>query len=116
MSEKCQAVDHPKHYGGDTIYEAIKVIDAWELGFCLGNTIKYISRCGKKDPSRELEDLEKAMWYLDHEIKRRKAQQLELESTVIKDNLTKSQWADAIYASGIGIDMPIVDDLWSPSA
>ena len=43
-----ETVDHPKHYGGDTLYEAIKVIEAWRLGFCLGNTVKYISRAGKK--------------------------------------------------------------------
>jgi hypothetical protein len=40
----------PAHYGGaDNPYEAIKVIEAWKLGFCLGNTVKYISRAGKKD-------------------------------------------------------------------
>lgn len=61
-------VNHPAHYGGDTTYEAIKVIEAWELGFHLGNTVKYISRAGKKEPSRELEDLEKARWYLDRRI------------------------------------------------
>lgn len=57
-------VRHPAHYGGDTTYEAIKVIEAWELGFHLGNTVKYISRAGKKDQTKELEDLEKAAWYL----------------------------------------------------
>ena len=63
-------VNHPNHYGGeDNIYEAIKVIDAWELGFSLGNTVKYISRAGKKNPNKELEDLKKAKWYLDHHIK-----------------------------------------------
>lgn len=62
-------VDHPIHYGGrDNPYEAIKVIRAWDLGFSLGNTIKYISRAGKKDPSKRLEDLRKAMWYLEEEI------------------------------------------------
>lgn len=62
-------VNHPKHYGGEeNPYEAIKVIDAWELGFALGNTVKYISRAGKKDPKKELEDLKKAMWYLQHHI------------------------------------------------
>ncbi len=36
-------VNHPTHYGGENNpYEAIKVIDAWELGFSLGNTVKYI--------------------------------------------------------------------------
>jgi len=66
------AVNHPSHYGGDTTYEAIKVIDAWGLGFALGNTVKYISRAGKKDMGRTVEDLEKARWYLDHEIERLK--------------------------------------------
>jgi hypothetical protein len=65
-----EQVNHPNHYGGETnIYEAIKVIDAWDLGFSLGNTVKYISRAGKKDPNKELEDLRKAKWYLDHHIK-----------------------------------------------
>ncbi len=63
-------VNHPNHYGGENnIYEAIKVIDAWELGFSLGNTVKYISRAGKKNSDKELEDLKKAKWYLDHHIK-----------------------------------------------
>ena len=64
-----EMVDHPDHYGGkDNPYEAIKVIEAWKLGFCLGNTIKYISRSGKK--LNLLEDLKKAKWYLDREIQR----------------------------------------------
>jgi hypothetical protein len=66
-------VDHPKHYGGkDNIYEAIKVIEAWELGFCLGNVVKYISRAGKKGITTKVEDLEKAKWYLDREIEKLK--------------------------------------------
>ena len=61
-------VNHPQHYGGkDNPYEAIKVIEAWNLGFCLGNTIKYISRAGKKDDT--IQELEKALWYLKREIK-----------------------------------------------
>lgn len=66
-----EAVNHPQHYGGaDNPYEAIKVIEAWELGFCLGNTLKYVSRAGKKNSSSTLEDLKKARWYLDREIQR----------------------------------------------
>lgn len=62
-----EAVNHPAHYGGEANpYEAIKVIEAWSLGFCLGNTVKYISRAGKKGDA--LEDLRKARWYLDREI------------------------------------------------
>jgi hypothetical protein len=64
-----EMVNNPVHYGGkDNPYEAIKVIDAWELGFSLGNTIKYISRAGKKNSDAELQDLKKAMWYLQHHI------------------------------------------------
>ncbi len=71
MSE--DAVNHPKHYGGaDYIYEAIKVIEAWGLGFCLGNSVKYISRAGKKGD--RLTDLKKARWYLDREIAQAEAE------------------------------------------
>lgn len=64
MSEQ---VNHPAHYGGaDNPYEAIKVIEAWELGFNLGNAVKYIARAGKKGPG--LTDLKKARWYLDRAI------------------------------------------------
>jgi len=69
MTNKEQ-VNHPNHYGGsENTYEAIKVIDAWQLGFSLGNTIKYISRAGKKDLTKEIEDLKKALFYLEHHIK-----------------------------------------------
>ena len=60
-------IDHPSYYGGkDNPYEAIKVIEAWNLGFCLGNAIKYISRAGKKDAI--IQDLKKAHLYLGREI------------------------------------------------
>ena len=50
-----EMVNHPNHYGGeDNPYEAIKVIEAWDLGFHLGNTVKYISRAGKKHKDIEL--------------------------------------------------------------
>jgi len=62
-------VNHPDHYGGaDNPYEAIKVIEAWKLGFNLGNAVKYIARAGKKDQTVVAEDLEKAIWYIRREI------------------------------------------------
>ena len=61
-------VNHPNHYGGDNVYETIKVIEAWGLDFHLGNTIKYISRAGKKNPEKKIEDLKKAKFYLDRKI------------------------------------------------
>jgi hypothetical protein len=65
-----EMVKNPDHYGGaENPYEAIKVIENWSLDFHLGNTVKYISRAGKKDPTKEIEDLKKAMFYLDRKIK-----------------------------------------------
>lgn len=64
---KKEHVNHPSHYGGaDNPYEAIKVIEAWDLGFKLGNCVKYISRAGKKDAV--IQELKKAAWYLQREI------------------------------------------------
>lgn len=64
---KAEQVDHPAHYGGaDNPYEAIKVIEAWDLGFCLGNTVKYIARAEHKGATAQ--DLKKALWYLQREI------------------------------------------------
>lgn len=74
MKKEEEAVNHPAHYGGDTTYEVIKVLEAWDvMGFCLGNCIKYIARASKK--GAELEDLKKARWYLDREIANREKTQ-----------------------------------------
>lgn len=59
------AVDHPSHYNTGKI-EPIDVIEDWNLGFHEGNTIKYIAR--EKYKGRELEDLEKDLWYPDRRI------------------------------------------------
>ena len=61
-----ESIDHPKHYGGDNTYEAIKVIEYYNLDFHLGNVLKYILRADKK--GKELEDLKKAQWYLNRKI------------------------------------------------
>lgn len=61
-------VKNPSHYNSGKI-EVIDFIEDQKLGFCLGNVIKYVSRAGKKDSSKTIEDLEKAKWYLEREIK-----------------------------------------------
>ena len=66
--EKKEAVNHPSYYKTGGI-EAIDVIEAWNLDFRLGNTVKYIARCGKKS-NKVIEDLKKAAWYLNREIAR----------------------------------------------
>lgn len=72
MSKKhYETVNHPAHYGGgNNPYEAIKVIEAWKLGFNLGNTVKYIARSsiGVKPETKQIDDLKKAAWYLNREI------------------------------------------------
>ena len=60
-----EMVNHPKHYNTGK-YEVIDVIEDWELGFALGNAIKYIARCEHKE--NKLQDLKKAVFYLQHEI------------------------------------------------
>lgn len=62
------AVNHPSYYQGKI--EVIDFIEDKNLGFNLGNCVKYISRAGKKNPDKRIEDLEKARWYLDREISR----------------------------------------------
>lgn len=66
-----EQVAHPEHYGGQNDpYEAIKVIEAWWLGFCLGNAVKYIARAGRKPGVDAQTDLRKAAWYVARELER----------------------------------------------
>ena len=67
-------VQNPQHYADSNI-EVIDYIEDKNLGFCLGNAIKYISRAGKKhsvgksDKEKTIQDLNKAIWYLNRRIK-----------------------------------------------
>lgn len=59
-------VNHPSHY---TKYKGLEIIDLTrQMDFNLGNAVKYIARAGLKDPSTEIQDLEKAIWYVEDEI------------------------------------------------
>ena len=66
-------VNHPAHYTDGKI-EVIDYIQDKDFNFCRGNAIKYISRAGKKDKEKEIEDLQKAVWYLNKEIERLKVE------------------------------------------
>ena len=98
------SVDHPPHYGGaDSVYEAIKVIEAWGLGFNLGNSVKYLARAGRKDPARELEDLEKARWYLDREISARRAAPAAEDAAVAESRmLNEAVWIGFLRECAFG--------------
>lgn len=61
------SINHPPHYQSGGL-ESIDVIEAFDLNFRLGNTIKYILRSDRKGD--RLENLRKAKWYLDREIEK----------------------------------------------
>ena len=64
-------VNHPEHYGGkENVYEVVKVCEAWGLDrdAYLFNVVKYVVRAGKKNSDKEIQDLTKALWYLERKI------------------------------------------------
>lgn len=61
-------IEHPSHYTQGI--ECMDYIESHKLNYARGNIIKYVTRAGLKDASKEVEDLEKARWYLDREIER----------------------------------------------
>lgn len=74
---KYDNVNHPAHYTGHPSgVECIQITE--HFGFCVGNAIKYLWRAGHKEEpgktnrQKEIEDLEKARWYIDREIRRLK--------------------------------------------
>ena len=75
-NEENNTVNHPKHYNKGQI-EVIDFIEDQDLNFNRGNVLKYVSRAGMKE--NELEDLEKALWYLKREIQRLKKEVKEIE-------------------------------------
>lgn len=71
--KKSDAVNSPAHYNQGRI-EVIAAIEDWNLDFHLGNVVKYVARAGVKSSATELQDLEKARWYLDRKIKKLKGE------------------------------------------
>ncbi len=65
-AEEVDLVNHPPHYKSKGGIESIEVIESFDLGFCLGNAIKYILRCESKGNKKQ--DLEKARWYINREL------------------------------------------------
>jgi hypothetical protein len=61
------SVNHPSHYNTGKI-EVIEFLEDQKLDFHCANAVKYISRAGRKDPAKHIEDLEKAIWYLARKV------------------------------------------------
>jgi hypothetical protein len=65
-------INHPPHYTSHP--SGVECIDiVRHMGFNIGNVIKYCWRAGLKDNNSDIQDLEKARWYLDDEIRKRKS-------------------------------------------
>jgi hypothetical protein len=67
MKTNADPVNNPRHYKANGI-EVLDVIEAFNLNFNTGNAVKYICRAGRKDPSKHVEDLKKAIFYLNREV------------------------------------------------
>ena len=81
-TEECDSVNHPSHYNKGKIEVADFIADQ-KLNFDRGNAVKYVCRAGSKDPDKEIQDLEKAIWYINHEIKMLKG---DIENGTEKEN------------------------------
>ena len=77
-------VNHPSHYTDGGI-ETMDFIEAKNLGFHLGNVVKYVSRAGKKNTDNEIQDLEKALWYLKRYISLKKKTGARSDSAAMSD-------------------------------
>jgi hypothetical protein len=88
-----EAVNHPDHYQSGSGIEVIDVIEAFNLGFNLGNVVKYILRAGHKGDRRE--DLKKAMWYLSREIGTDPGKEIRTNADLYKNYLARGKaWTE----------------------
>ena len=85
-----EQVNHPSHYQQGI--EPIDIIESWDLNFSLGNAIKYILRSPYK--GKQIEDLEKARWYIDREINRLKDKESHRKEKVNYSMLNDEKWRD----------------------
>jgi hypothetical protein len=107
------AVGSPSHYTFSEI-QPIDVIEAWGLGFHLGNVVKYVARADHKGAS--LQDLRKAAWYLNREIQRRARHAKAVLQTIrsagpmnvdeLLDDLGRQKWIGELHEPPIDVDVP----------
>lgn len=75
-------VNHPAHYTSHPSgIECIQVTE--HMGFCIGSAFKYLWRAGLKGDA--IEDLEKAVWYIQREISRRRKAKLVKETVEVRE-------------------------------
>lgn len=115
-------INHPNHYCEGRAYEPIDVIEDWSLGYNLGNTVKYVSRAGRKQ--NQLEDLKKARFYLEREIQNLEAVPPFTYEDILEDAVhTAAAGEKLLYEYGVADvdDQPLTgwdwddDYMWDPS-
>ena len=90
-------VNHPAHYQMGNGVEVIAITE--QLNFCRGNAVKYLCRAGHKDANKEIEDLEKAVWYTQREIQRLRGMNQRGEIIERLNHLCRGQeWCDTCPA------------------
>jgi hypothetical protein len=109
-------VNHPSHYHSTYLHagcgKTIECIDiVRHMNFNLGNVVKYIWRADHKGAT--IEDLKKARWYLDDEIKRR---EIEAGTAITPENMTDDQAKLAMQAAvkHAPVTAPIYGPQWAP--
>ena len=102
------AVNRPSHYAEGREFETIDVIEDWNLGYHLGNAVKYISRAGRKDDI--LQDLKKAQWYLNREIENLEIERAEVEGTLYELVEEKEEAPKVTYED------ILIDEAWEQAA
>jgi hypothetical protein len=110
-----ELIDHPPHYGGDTVYEHIKVVDAWGLNYRLGIATKHICRAGKKPGASALEDLQKARWYIDSEIKRLEATEPSLYETCLATAEKEPTVVEKSHENSDSAEQKMLSEAWMRS-
>ena len=104
MDKKTDNVNHPAHYADHYPHEVIELTEC--LGFCLGNAVKYILRSPFK--GKELEDLQKAVWYLKRLMN--SAADLQVEFLIGEDDFEELQELAKTFATPI-VDV-LIDAAW----
>ena len=111
-------INHPSHYTEGRKYETIEVIEDWGLSYRLGNAVKYVSRAGRKDPAKTIEDLKKAVWYVEREIQAlegaRSPYNVSYQDVLQDAAYEASNGSEPLYEYGITIPQADVDDSHLP--
>jgi hypothetical protein len=106
-------INRPSHYAEGRKYETIDVIEDWQLSYRLGNCLKYVSRAGRKDPTKTIEDLKKARWYLDREIATLEGEQAPYQVTY--EDVLQDYAACAAEGYELQLDLDDNHNLWDPT-